>query len=454
MFVALSKYLAKRTRISVVAVAAILLSACGNAPSLNGNSASDSNTQAKTSWVGVWSTAQYGPYPNGPLQGTAPEPFDSITTPTAFPDNQARNQSFRMVVHPTLGGSMLRLRFSNLVGDRPVILSPVKVALRAVNSSILPNTNTPVLFNGLPSAVIPAGEEVISDPLAFEFAVGDDLSISFMLEGESGPITWHAVSFDTQYVSTPDSGDQTDDVTGLGFTELSLGWFYLSGVDVLREDAAGSIVALGDSITDGAYQVPATNTRWPDLFASRLQAAAIPMGVLNQGINSNRVVAGGPGGASGDPAVLRFDRDVLERSGVRSLVLFEGTNDLTAGATAEEIIAAWISLIDKAHNAGLCVVMGTIMPRDDLIFGWDRATMESSRVVLNEWIMNAASEGLIEGVADFASVMGLPLDLSRPNPALYSPDLLHPTSVGFYVMANAVPIDALVPPPYGNCVNE
>lgn len=454
MFATLPNSTSKSARMGLLIFAAAVLSACGNAPSLNGDTDSNNNSQAKSSWVGAWSTAPYGPYPNGPLQGTAPAPFDSITTPTAFPDNQARNQSFRMVVHPTLGGSILRLRFSNLVGDRTVTLSPVKVALRAANSSIIPNTNTPVLFNGLSRAVIPAGEEVISDPLAFEYAVGDDLSISFMLEGESGPITWHAVSFDTQYISTPDSGDQTDDVTGLGFTELSLGWFYLSGVDVLREDAAGSIVALGDSITDGAYQVPATNTRWPDLFASRLQAAGIPMGVLNQGINSNKVVAGGAGGSGGDSAVLRFDRDVLERSGVRSLVLFAGTNDLTAGATAEEIINAWIGLIDKAHNAGLCVVMGTIMPRDDLIFGWDRAAMESSRVALNEWIMNAAGEGRIEGVADFATAMGLPLDSSRPNPVLYSPDLLHPTSVGFYVMANAVPIEALTPPPYGNCVQD
>jgi hypothetical protein len=150
--------------------------------------------------------------------------------------------------------------------------------------------------------------------------------------------------------------------------------------------------------------------------------------------------------------VIRFDRDVLARAGVKSLVIFEGTNDLTAGATAEEIIDGLKQLVDRAHAAGLCVVLGTIMPRDDLIFGWDRATLEEPRQVVNAAIRMMAEDGTVEGLADFDAVMGSPLDPTRPNPVLYSPDLLHPTTVGFSMMVDAVPLEDLVPPPVGQCM--
>lgn len=425
------------------------LVACGG----GGNGNSGGNAQpVDDGWVGVWATSAYTTYPLGPLEGIVPAPLDSITTPTAFPDEQAVDQSFRMIVHPTLGGEVMRLQFSNAKGDQPVTLNPVTVALRLADAAIQPGTEVEVTFDGTSGVTIAPGDEVLSDAVSFPFAVGDDLAISFQVVGQSGLMTWHAVSFDLQYLTPPGSGDVTSDVSGLSFTERSLGWFFLSGVDVLHGgESLGAIVTLGDSITDGAYQTPGTNTRWPDFLAGRLQAQNIPMGVLNVGVNSNTVVA--PVSENrGNPAVIRFDRDVLARAGVKSLVIFEGTNDLTAGATAEEIIDGLKQLVDRAHAAGLCVVLGTIMPRDDLIFGWDRATMEEPRQVVNAAIRMMAEDGTVEGVADFDAVMGSPLDPTRPNPVLYSPDLLHPTTVGFSVMADAVPLEDLVPPLVGQCM--
>ena len=438
-------------RRAAAALLGLLLAACGGGGEDNPE-ARYQDSAREAGWVGAWAAAPYGPYPQGPLSSVLP--VDPLGAITLFEQQQAREQSFRMVVHPTLGGQRLRLRFSNLMGDRPLQLQPVSLALRAAGPALLPGRARPVLFDGQPGVRIAPGAEAISDPLDFSYAYGQDLAVSFHVVGDSGPMTWHAVSFGLNYVSLPGSGDRTADPSGLLFGQTSLGWFFLSGIDVYAPDSPGSLVMLGDSITDGAYEVPETNTRWPDFVAARLDALGANMGVLNQGINSNTVTRAGilEGELYKGPAAEdRFPRDVLDRSGVRALLLFEGTNDLTSGVSGEALYAGLRRLVDRAHAAGLCVVLGTLMPRDDLLFGWDRATMEDQRQWVNARIR---SDGGIEGVADFDAVMGSPLDASRPNPLLYFPDLLHPNSLGFYVMAQAVPLEALVPPPLGRCARR
>jgi lysophospholipase L1-like esterase len=434
----------KRELRAACAAGAFLLSACGG----NNGPAGD-KTRSGDDWVGVWAAAPYGPYPAGPLSSALP--VDPLGYTTYFPDDQARDQSFRMVVHPTRGGSTLRVRLSNLMGTQPLRLEPVRVARRAAGPALVPGTDALARFDGADGVTIAPGAEAISDAVELPYADGDDLAISFRVVGDSGPITWHAVSFGLNYVSLPGSGDVTADPTGIAFTQLSLGWFFVSGVDVRAPEADGAIVTLGDSITDGAYEVPETNTRWPDFLAQRLDAAGVDMAVLNQGINSNTVTEAAVFDGEvfkGPAAEARFERDVLDRSGVRAVVIFEGTNDLTSGIRGDAVYAGLRRLAKRAHAAGLCVVMGTLMPRDDLLFGWDRATMESERQAVNALIRADAD---IEGIADFDAVMANPLDPTRPNPLYYSPDLLHPTSIGFQIMADAVPLEALVPPPLGRC---
>lgn len=406
--------------------------------------------EADDHWIGVWGTAPYGPYPNGPLKGIVPPPYDSLTSPAAFDGEQARNQSFRMVVRPTRGGGVLRLRFSNLVGTQPVALASARVAIRLAAAAIVPGTDTPVTFSGGSAGIEMApGQEVISDPVTLPFTHEQDLAISFHVAAESGPMTWHAVSFDLNYLAGPDSGDVTGDSLGAQFHHPTVGWFFLTGVDVDVGDGAGgvlpgaeTVVAIGDSITDGAYQVPATNTRWPDLLAARLQERLLPVGVLNKGINSNRVT-GSPSANRGNPALMRFDRDVLQRSGVRSVVIFEGTNDITSNTSAEEIYAGLSTLVRRAQKAGLCVVLGTIPPREDVMFGWNRQQHESVRQSLNAMI-RANTE--VDGIADFDVALGHPQQPDYPDPAYFFPDLLHPNSVGFQVMADAVPLEPLLSP--------
>ncbi|AXQ29801.1 SGNH/GDSL hydrolase family protein [Solimonas sp. K1W22B-7] len=430
--------------------AVLLLSACGGSEPVE--SATARNDQG---WVGAWAAAPYGPYPLGPLTDLlpVPQPVPLPPIPSLLPGNQAVDQSFRMVVRPTLGGETLRVRLSNLVGDRPLRVGPVQVAQRLAGPAILPGSGRPVLFGGRDEVTIAPGAEAISDAVDFSYAVGTDLAVSFHVIGESGPITWHAVSFALSYVGLPNLGDSTGDPIGLSFPQPTLGWFFLSGIDVLAPQSPGAIVAIGDSITDGSYAVPETNTRWPDFLAQRLQRAGIAMGVLNQGINSNtvtRTAISADSAYQGAPAVERFGRDVLDRAGVRSVLIFEGTNDLGAGVAAEEIHAGIRSLSDRAHAAGLCVVVGTIPPRMDVIpplFSWKPATMEPQRQRLNELIRADSS---FDSLADFEAALALP-GTTLPNVLLYFPDLLHPNSLGFAAMAQAVPLEALVPPPVGHC---
>lgn len=400
-------------------------------------------------WIGAWSAAPYGPFPNGPISGVSP--YDFLSNTSVLPNNEAQEQSFRMIVHPTMGGDVLRVRFSNLKGDRPVRIEPVTIAKTLVAASVQSASAKPLTFSGSSAAIIPAGQEIISDPVAFSYRAGESLSVSFHVVGNSGPITWHAVSFGLNYLTQPGAGNQTGDDLGLAFTQVNTGWFLLSGVDVYAPDYLGAVVTVGDSITDGAYIVPTTNTRWPDFLANRLQAAGIRMSVLNQGINSNTVTDAAiqPGQLfKGPSAESRFDRDVLGRSKVKTLILFEGTNDLGAGVPAPVIYTGLSRIVKRAKDAGLCVLLGTVTPRLDVALGWDRGAFEPQRKALNDLIRgNTEADYII----DFERAMSVPFDSSIPNAALFFPDLLHPNSVGFDVMAQQVPLDRLVPGADGHC---
>lgn len=433
-------------RASAVLLLALQLAACGG----GGDSAPTSAAPSETGWIGAWGAAPYGPFPAGPLSaiGVPVDPL-GMSALSLFVQQQAVDQSFRMIVHPTLGGERIRVRLSNLMGDRPVTFTSVRVARRLAGPALVPGSEVPVSFDGATDVVVAPGDEAISDAADFSYAFGDDVALSFHVVGESGPMTWHAVSFGLNYVGLPMAGDTTTDASGLSFAaQPTVGWFFVSGIDLHAPDSPGTIVAIGDSITDGAYEIPESNTRWPDFFAQRLAAARIAMGVVNEGINSNTVTEVGTSPEQGPPLVHRFERDVLQRPGVRSVLVFEGTNDLAAGVDGETIHAALVGVVRRAKQAGLCVVLGTIPPRDDVCCGWQRAAMEPQRQILNEQIR--ATPG-IDGIADFDAVLASPIDPTHPNPLLFMPDFLHPSSLGFRAMADAVPLEALVPPPLGRC---
>lgn len=432
----------------LAAAALSLLTGCtpGSEP-VEGGVPQEGPTQPRDEgWVGAWSASPIARFPVG---FSTPQ---GITLPFLL-DSEAQDQSFRMIVHPTIGGGELRIRLSNLMGEQPVVFDNVRVAKALlVGPALIPGTDRELSFGGQPSGTAPAGGELVSDPVDLEIEPGDNLAVSFHVPGPTTGVTWHSVSLHLSFVGLPKGGNTTGDVTGLSFLQPTLGWFFLSGVDVRRPDALGTVVVLGDSITDGGYIIPETNTRWTDFLAQRLQRQGIAMGVLNQGISGNTIIGGPADGTGGPNALSRFRRDVLERPNVRAVIILEGTNDINNdGAKADDIYAGLLELARQAHDARVCVVVSTVLPRGDirdvLIGGWDEAAFRPQLNRLNELIRSSKA---FDAVVDLATTMANPLNPDQGHP-LYFVDGLHPNALGFKVMADAVPLETFLPPPLGSC---
>lgn len=411
-----------------------------------GNPLPDAADKASARWISTWGTAIYTTFPNGPL--TQPE-----FSPNAglFIGEEAWNQSFRMMIHPTAPGNKVRFHFSNTYGEQPLELSNANVATRAgaIGPGIVADTLTPLTFDGESSVTIPVGETITTDPADFSYEFGDTLAVSFHIPGPSGAMSWHAESFALQYASVPNSGDVTRDELGVHFGNSDRGWFFLRGMDIQLQEPVpetvrpGTIVAFGDSITDGLASTPEMNERWPDFLARRIQAEGLPIGVVNAGINSNTVTGSANPEIQGEAGVLRFSRDALERAGVRTVFVLLGTNDIRNGVSADDIYRGLVNLAIQAHERDVRIVVSTILPRNDppVPFGWDPTIHEPVRQALNDQILNSDA---FDAVVDLASVMENPLVENQPFQP-YFVEGLHPNSVGMEVMANAIPLDVLMP---------
>jgi len=272
----------------------------------------------------------------------------------AFPDEQAEDQTMRMVVHPGIGGDQWRVELSNRFGTQPVTFGRATAALQQSGATVVPGTERQLTFDGEPSVTLQPGEELRSDPVHISIGDADaqrsDIAVSLHVQGASGPMTWHAASFTTSYVTDPGTGDHTGDVTDEAFLHSTTSWFFLTGLEVQREDA-GTVVAFGDSITDGFFSTINGNDRWPDVLQRRLLAEddgddGDVISVVNQGIAGNMVTRVGrlPGGCEpcdGPPAIDRLDEDVLDQPGLLTEYVRkprlgrEGANISIVGAGSE-----------------------------------------------------------------------------------------------------------------------
>ncbi|WP_226344282.1 GDSL-type esterase/lipase family protein [Agilicoccus flavus] len=418
--------------------------------------AAQTDADGRARWVAAWATAPQGVYPVGYAVGQ-PGATDAkgLTRIPALPGDQARDQTLRMIVRPTLDGDEWRLRLSNAFGTRPVTFDAVSLADQHSGSSIDPRTRTQVTFGGRRSVTVAPGEVVASDPVSFRVrGRGDDhVAVSLSVKGASGPMTWHATSFATSYVSEPGSGDRTREASGASFGASTTSWFYVAGLDV-RSRHAGTVVALGDSITDGFFSSVNGDDRWPDQLERRLRARGGPtLSVVNQGIGGNMVTdVGRPPGectpCDGPPLFDRLDRDVISQPGVRAVILLEGINDLGGGnATAESVIAGMKRTVNTLHAHGLPVVGATITPSGGAEGGYGTAATDAKRRAVNDFIRHS---GTFDDVADFAKAVEDPRDPSRLKPEFATNsstggpgDKLHPGRAGFIEMANAVDLDEL-----------
>ncbi len=383
---------------------------------------------AASTWIASWGTPQQIPEPQN-----------------ALPPDDLRDATVRQIVHLSTGGSMLRVHISNAFGTEALHFTSVHIArpLAPDSSSIDPATDHALAFNGAADISIPPGAEYISDPIAFTAAPLSDIAVSFHLDAPPSRETGHPGSRSTSYYVHGDFVSAAT-LTSPGKVDH---WYQLSAIDVQAAPGSASVVALGDSITDGHGATTNGNDRWTDALARRLQQspATRNIGVSNQGIGGNHLLTDGLG-----PNVLaRFDRDVLATAGVRWLIVFEGVNDLGALARSGEatpaehtalvqrIIGAYQQVIARAHAHGIEVIGATITPYVGSDYYHPAAANEADREAVNTWIR---ASGHFDAVVDFDQVVRDPAQPDRLLPAFDCGDHLHPSPAGYKAMGEAIPL--------------
>jgi lysophospholipase L1-like esterase len=391
-------------------------------------------------WVGTWGTA-----PAGPPLPAALQTFN--------------DQTLRLIVHTSIGGSQVRIRVSNEFGNAPLQIGAARIALRQAGADIVADSDRVLTFSGQSSITIPAGAPALSDPVQLTVPPLSDLAVSLYLPGEVQARTIHGSAYQTNYVSLPGNFS----AAGVLPTQRTIfSWPFLTEVDVQSPVAA--VVALGDSITDGAVTTRDANHRWPDFLALRMHTTRAhagqetaqvhggsnELGIVNRGIGGNRLLrdpAANP--LAGAAALARFDRDVLATAGAGYVVVLLGINDIGAPGTAstpadqavtvDQLIAGYRQLIARAHAKGLTIYGGTMTPFEGTLNpGYFTPAKELIRQAANNWIRNSDE---FDGVIDFDRAVRDPAQPSRFLPAFDSGDHLHPNDLGMQAMANAIPLE-------------
>jgi lysophospholipase L1-like esterase len=372
-------------------------------------------------WVGTWASSPL-------LDAHAKSAEELLTAGTQS------GATLREVVHVSIGGETVRVRFSNLYGTIPLLIGAVEIAQTLKGVAIVPGTNKAVTFNGQPSVSIPPGALVVSDPTSFKLAALSDLTVSFFLPNPTGPVTEHQLGNATSYHVT---GNVVSSAS-LESPTTATSWYYLNGVDTLAAADAGAVITIGDSITDGAKSTIDTNQRWPDELARRLQADPKyrNLSVLNEGISGNKILLDG----AGPNALARFDRDVLAQSGAKYLLILEGINDIgrlhgtpDAGLTAADLISALNQMVVRAHAHGIAVIGCTLTPYHGA--GYYTENGEAIRKAVNDWIRTG---GVLDGFVDFEAAVRDPSHPDTFLPNVDPGDHLHPNDAGYKAMGDAI----------------
>lgn len=394
--------------------------------------------EAPRRWISSWGTALEIAPPPGMKVPPPPEPARAQVRaypPPVIPYPKSLNdQTVRMTLKASAGGSALRVQLSNAQGRQPLVVGAAHVAARAEGAATDGSTDHLLTFAGRKSVTIPPGAIIASDPVSMALRSGQELAVSLYLPQDTGGVTVHGVGLNPSYIAP---GDQSGDATLTGLKAYN-SYFWLAGVDVLA-DSPGVIDAFGDSIADGFATTPGTHRTWPEVLAERLRAKGVNWGVINMGISGNRIRRDGAGAS----ALARFDRDVLSRPGVKWIVMLEGINDISLTvipgiaqqerASAQEIIAAYALFVDKAHMHGMKVMGGTLTPTGGLWLYSPQS--EQMRQDINRWIRTS---GTFDAVVDFDKAIADPVQPSRIRPDFDSGDHVHPNDAGTAAMAMAI----------------
>ncbi len=374
-------------------------------------------------WVGTWANATF-------MIGIDAEP----------PYPGLSGNTYRQVIRGSIGGNKIRVTFSNMFGEADLEIKGVHVAraLNGTTSEIRPETDTVLTFGESESVTVHVGETVTCDPLDFELPPLGFLAVTTEFGKTPEIITGHSGARGDNYLL---AGSHLGDTTFVKPARKT-SWYFLSDVDVLAEGKCRSVVCFGDSITDGYGVTKGSYSRWSDVLAERLQSfdETGDVGVLNSGIGGNAIYGG-----KGDPALVRFKRDVLENDGVEYVIILIGVNDIgmtrdaSIASIANKVIKGLSFMITAAQEKGIKACGCTITPFRN--HSYYNATREKIRQEVNAWIRS--EEAGFDTVIDF----DLLLRDETKNDTLKAElgtDYLHPNNAGYRKMGEFIDLNLFV----------
>jgi lysophospholipase L1-like esterase len=403
----------------LAAIAIVALSAAATLPAQS----------ALDGWVTTWTTAQQLVAPAGPPRPARQKGPEASNLPASLAD-----QTVRMVAHVSLGGRRVRVELSNMMNAQPLEIGAAHVAAAKAGGEIVDGTDRVLKFGGSPSFIIPPGAIAVSDPVDLDIAALSDLAVSLYLPRDTGAPASHTVGLHTAYISKGNvvgSRSMPEPATMFAYA-------WLASIDVAAPRDAYTVVALGDSITDGFATTRDADMAWPTLLAKRMKEnkSTQHVAVVNQGISGNQVLRDG----AGISALARLDRDVLTRPGVKWVILLEGINDINIRTrpglanplTAEELIGGYQQIIERCHAQGIRVMGATLTPAEGVPTYSEKG--EEVRVAANRWIR---ARGNFDGVVDLDAILRDPQRPARLKAEADSGDHIHPNDAGNQKMADA-----------------
>ncbi|GAA0267385.1 SGNH/GDSL hydrolase family protein [Alteraurantiacibacter aestuarii] len=377
-------------------------------------------------WVASWTAS-----PHAPLGGEGPfaaASYDDVT--------------ISQILRVSEGGENIRVRFSNRYGQQPLHIGQARVVLIDDDNNEIAGTSRALTFGGEASAVIPRGAPFATDAVALNVPDLARMKVEFYLPDDTGPCTCHLTGTDTLAVSP------TGNHVGQSWEPVSTANHraFLSVVELESADALGTIVAFGDSITDGVGSTPGANRRWPDILANRLQDAGLEYAVANAAISGNRVLSPG----MGESALARFDEDVLSLPNVEYLIIFEGVNDIgnrygpqrggVGGLTIDQpqidvpqMIAGFRQLIARAHEKGIKVIGSPIGPYKGASYWTEEG--EAARQAINSWILNS---GEFDATVRIDTAFADPADPAAMRDGYHMGDFLHGSDAGLQAVGESI----------------
>ncbi len=369
-------------------------------------------------WVTAWATSQQG------LSAT-----------------KISNATVRMIARVTVPGDSVRVRLDNTFGTAPVEFGKATIGLRSRGPAVAPGLVKPITFGGKDSVTIAAGATATSDPVALRVEALQDVAVSLFVPAADVQPSQHNNAVVTSYLTDNGAGDQSASEDGKPFAAKTTSMLWLKSIDVVPDGRATTIVALGDSITDGTCSTLDAHDRWEDALAERFALGKkVAHAVINEGIGGNTVTGANLNPpANSPPGVDRLDRDVFSHAGVTHVVLFLGTNDIRRGAPADQVMAGIKNIVARVKQKGIKIIGVTIIPRDSVVpgipdTGWDDAKTKIRNEV-NDWIRTQAG---FDGVLDFDKLVR-----DRGNPDIITVaydcgDGVHPSPFGYFLLGKSV----------------